>query len=575
MTAIKQPYSRREAPSVYDPGFLNHEHDNIARSIGGANRLENPLEIVRPEDFSVTGDRRSDDGANFQRFIDACSTDSETDATPMGYFPGRYRSTRGFVFKKMYVRLMGAGMRNSEIYFDGLGAGVPYFSTASMPYLRPYLSDFRVTNNNCTGMGFDLSNVTSEVYNGAVERVFIYSGSDCFYAPRFFSMEMNFVWGSSETGHSFRVSCGPGVSWTSPYAVKCGPGKAGFRLAGVIRLYSANGVNSGDNWGVFGSDPAVIDGFQNDFVGNDYADVVLEGANIEAFNVRGIYCPSPYTQLKLSGGTFTRTQATPFHSLIHTRAGSNGVGGYVELENPRAFISGGAPTNTLLYSDVQDFVLIKGNQGLNNITGFYCAPFGGIRPAIRVTAVGDVYQDTAVALSAAQIGRLTAVTSLNIGGAGGIAGVNGAAANSSAKFVKSVTGIANAVATTVLTISALNVSQNALVRVSLSASLGAGGAVGANEANATVSYDIAVTRVLGVNAVAVATAAITGATAVVAGGATITVTAALGAVTGAVGAANSVLFQATITRGGGASTNHTCLVTAEVINANASGVTIS
>lgn len=143
------------------------------------------------------------------------------------------------------------------------------------------------------------------------------------------------------------------------------------------------------------------------------------------------------------------------------------------------------------------------------------------------------------------------------------------------RITKAVAAIANAVATSVLTITIPNAAHSARVRVELEGSLGAGGAIGANEASGSVAYMISITRTAGVNAVGTISAAFGSAMANVAGGATITVTAALAAVVGAVGATNTIDVQVTITRGSGASTNHTCVVLAEVLNANATGVSIA
>ena len=149
-------------------------------------------------------------------------------------------------------------------------------------------------------------------------------------------------------------------------------------------------------------------------------------------------------------------------------------------------------------------------------------------------------------------------------------------ASEAAKITKAVTAIANAVATAVLTVTIPNASHSGVLRVRLAASLGAGGAIGANEASAGIAYDIAFARTPGVNAVAAIAAAVgsTG-SAAVAGADTITVTAAVSAVSGAVGASNSFTINVTITRGGGGSSNHTCQVIAELLNANASGITLS
>ena len=150
-----------------------------------------------------------------------------------------------------------------------------------------------------------------------------------------------------------------------------------------------------------------------------------------------------------------------------------------------------------------------------------------------------------------------------------------ATANSVTQFIKNVTAIADNAATTVLTITIPNAAHSATVHVVLNGSLGAGGAIGANEASGTITYDISVTRTAGVNAVAVAATGYGSATASVSGGATMTITAALAAVSGAVGATNTFAFQVTIHRATGSATNHTCTVRAEIQNANATGITLS
>lgn len=140
---------------------------------------------------------------------------------------------------------------------------------------------------------------------------------------------------------------------------------------------------------------------------------------------------------------------------------------------------------------------------------------------------------------------------------------------------KTVAAIANAVATDVLTITIPNAAHSASLLVRVTCSLGAGGAIGANEATATNTYIIALTRTAGVNAAAAISATSGAAATAVAGAATVTGTAAMSAVVGAVGATNTFTVQATVSRSGGSSDNHTCLVYAQLMNANATGITIA
>jgi hypothetical protein len=172
------------------------------------------------------------------------------------------------------------------------------------------------------------------------------------------------------------------------------------------------------------------------------------------------------------------------------------------------------------------------------------------------------------------VGAALFSSTLAVTGASTLGGAAGAATTASA-LTKAVTAIADATGTAVLTITVPNAAHSASVRVTLAGSLGTGGAIGANEATGTVSYDIAIARTAGVNAVGTASTAYGSGMANVAGAATITVTAVLSAVVGAVGNPNTFTVNVTITKGGGGSANHTCRVYASVLNANATGISIS
>lgn len=140
---------------------------------------------------------------------------------------------------------------------------------------------------------------------------------------------------------------------------------------------------------------------------------------------------------------------------------------------------------------------------------------------------------------------------------------------------KAVTAFTDAVAKTVFTLTIPNAAHSASYLVRVTGSLGAGGAIGANEASATNCYVVTLTRTAGVAAVAAISAAFGAAACAVAGAATATCTAALAAVGGAVGATNTIDIQATITRSGGSSANHTCVATVSLLNANVTGITVA
>lgn len=170
-------------------------------------------------------------------------------------------------------------------------------------------------------------------------------------------------------------------------------------------------------------------------------------------------------------------------------------------------------------------------------------------------------------------------TQLTRGGANQIvhSGATGAAgaATSRAEINKAVTAFTDAVAKTVFTLTIPNAAHSASYLVRVTGSIGAGGAIGANEASATNAYIVTLCRTAGVNAVGTISAAFGSAASNVAGATTVTCTAALAAVAGGVTATNTIDIQATITKAGGLSDNHTCVATASLLNANATGITIA
>ena len=169
---------------------------------------------------------------------------------------------------------------------------------------------------------------------------------------------------------------------------------------------------------------------------------------------------------------------------------------------------------------------------------------------------------------------INATGTLSVTGATSFGGA-AAAATTDTLLTKLTSSIADNTATAVLTVTIPNAAHAASLRVRLLGRLGAGGAIGADEATGSVTYDFAIARTAGVNAVVTASTAFGSAMTAVAGAATVTVTAAASAITGAVGASNSFTVQVTIAKGSGSSANHKCTLVAEVLNANATGITIA
>lgn len=142
-------------------------------------------------------------------------------------------------------------------------------------------------------------------------------------------------------------------------------------------------------------------------------------------------------------------------------------------------------------------------------------------------------------------------------------------------FTKTVTGLVDAAATNVLTVTVPNTANAAVIPVILLTSLGAGGAIGAFECSGTAYGQIVVARTPGVATVATATALSNTGSACVAGATTIATAYAVTAMTGAVGATQTFSVTVTITKGGGASAAHQVILEVDMTNANTAGITIS
>lgn len=153
---------------------------------------------------------------------------------------------------------------------------------------------------------------------------------------------------------------------------------------------------------------------------------------------------------------------------------------------------------------------------------------------------------------------------------GYLSAYGGTASNSQNNSVqiggKAATGILNATATQLLTITVPNGACGTIFRLSAVGALGTGGAKGAYEAVAGVSYDVVVARVAGSNAVATITASYVGGAANVSGATTATVTLTLGAVVGGAAVSNTIPVNITITRGAAGPDNHIGLVAWEARN---------
>ena len=354
-------------------------------------------DTVSVKDFGAVGDGVTDDTSAFTKAITYCESTLQYGGKAL-YIPGGiYRITQSLTITKEFITIYGDGAWESQIYVDGLPT--PAITTATMVYIRPFFHDFGVVNTG-TGKGIDFGNITGQVYLGELKNLYIKSGDDGFYAPHFFSMSVINVSSFSQTGHSFRVRCGPGVSWINCYALTCGVGKAGYRLAGSILMNACNGLNDGDYWGVFGSDPSNVDSFQTDFNDIDYPDITLLNCNVEHFGSlttagEGIRVQNAYRSFNMIGGKFDRSDlTTAYQAIVHCLAGSNGGTEPVRLGVGYVFPGTGVPSLACLYSNgLAPFFDTNDSFYQIGITTF--KQTATTYPIIRQWVSGDIYGDNA------------------------------------------------------------------------------------------------------------------------------------------------------------------------------------
>lgn len=150
--------------------------------------------------------------------------------------------------------------------------------------------------------------------------------------------------------------------------------------------------------------------------------------------------------------------------------------------------------------------------------------------------------------------------------------------NSNDSFVeigKSVTGLADTVATPVFTVTIPNATTRIGIEVLVATALGAGGAVGAGEAVTVMKYYIAAAKFLGAVTVVTVSAAVGTASALSAGAATNTTAVTASAVVGAGGVTQTFTINVAVTKGGGGSDNHTVKAIAKALLIDGIGVNIT
>lgn len=256
------------------------------------------------------------------------------------------------------------------------------------------------------------------------------------------------------------------------------------------------------------------------------------------------------------GGTAVTDSAAELNAL----AGQGMVA--ADVAKLHAITSTAAELNTLSASGVTNADLVKLHAVTSTATELN---------VLHSVTAGTVAASSGVVVDAQKSIDTVGVRSNLVQGGTGVAG----AASTANSFVKTVTGIADNTATSILTVTVPNAAHGAAIRITILASLGAGGAIGAFQESATIEAVMVFTRTAGVSSAgAVGTITVSSNNARVAGAdAAATYTLAVAASAGGVGSTDTHAINLTIAHGAGASTNHQAVVYVEVLNSNASGIT--
>jgi hypothetical protein len=158
-----------------------------------------------------------------------------------------------------------------------------------------------------------------------------------------------------------------------------------------------------------------------------------------------------------------------------------------------------------------------------------------------------------------------------------IGGTAAGSGTSAYTLVKTVTAVADNVATAVATVTIPNptVNANATFLIQVCGVMGAGGAVGAGESTAGSAYVMSVARTVGATAVVTTSSQTASAVSKVSGGDTFACTIAASSVSGGSTATETFTITATAHDSTGSGTNHVVTVVITLLNGATGGVSIA
>lgn len=413
---------------------------NDGTSLGWTGDVMTALNV---KGYGAKGDGTTDDTAALQAAIDDAQSNSIGAGRTVFMPAGNYKITASLVISKQFVSIVGDGQWCSRISYNGV-TGAALKVDPALHYLRCRMSNFGIVGNSSSGPGIDLrvssSGFVGQVYQSEFSNLSILSGGTSFLAPgatshpQFFSNHVRNVYAESITGHNFHIWSGPGNSFMSLYAGRVPAGKAGYRMTGSVTLINPNGLNDGDVWGAFGSEPAGSDGFQGDFGVNDYIELTMIGGNVERFGSLtagagiGIRICNHYRNVNIIGGTLQRADdfgaegkptllgAGSYKALISVRYGPNQTGnpirvgfGAIYLRDVVDGTGTNTPSQAYFYAENGGhFEDTSSIAAATNITSYRVAAGGPLDyPMLRNSLRNDIYCGWAYSPHALSPRRLT------------------------------------------------------------------------------------------------------------------------------------------------------------------------
>lgn len=268
-------------------------------------------------------------------------------------FPaGTYKITSSLV-TQLDQTIWGAGMQQTVIV--PTGAGVHGFTEPSSgSYTRCRISDLSISGGSTTGSGIYVP--TKLAYTCVFRNILISMGGNAVHMPTEFSTLYENVFVSSSTGHGFFVNGGNTTTFINCYASTISTaGKFGYRCYAGGAFISCNGVDSGSNWGMFGSTVA-IDGVNTIF------NCVFIRCNVEAFTdigIRFIY----QGNVKFDGGTFTVVSGN-YTTCISVETSTSTT----RIDGTQFFTSGATPSKLAdVFTSGSNYDLLT--SGATNLAG--------------------------------------------------------------------------------------------------------------------------------------------------------------------------------------------------------------